>query len=150
MSNCHIHAIRHIRHLLTTELALTLACTLMLSRLDYCIAVLHGAPAGSIQKLQRIQNTAACIILQVPRQSSAQPLLEQLHWLPVRQRLDNLQFLHTNSTVHPHHHTSAITSTSGICSSPPLFRCTATVQANYQIPLCWSCFSLCSTHLLEL
>jgi len=50
--NYHVRAIRHILHLLTTELALTLACSLMLSRLDYCNAVLHGAPANSIQKLQ--------------------------------------------------------------------------------------------------
>ena len=69
--NYHIQAIRHIRQLLTTELALTLACTLILSRLDYCNAVLHGAPAGSIQKLQRVQNTAARVVLQVPRRSSA-------------------------------------------------------------------------------
>ena len=86
--NYHIQAIRHIRHLLTTELALTLACSLILSRLDYCNAVLHGASASSIQKLQRVQNTAARVVLQVPRRSSALPLLEQLHWLPVRQRID--------------------------------------------------------------
>ena len=71
-----------------TSAAQTLACTLILSRLDYCNAVLHGAPAGSIQKLQRVQNTAASVVLQAPRRSSAQPLLEQLHWLPVCQRLD--------------------------------------------------------------
>ena len=49
----------------------------------------HRAPAGSIQKLQRVQNTAARVVLQAPRRSSAQPLLEQLHWPPVRQRLDD-------------------------------------------------------------
>ena len=86
--NFHAQAIRHIRSLLTPELALTLACSLILSRLDYCNAVLYGAPAGSIQKLQRVQNTAARIVLQAPRRSPAQPLLEQLHWLPVRQRID--------------------------------------------------------------
>ena len=62
--NYHIQAIRHIRHLLTIELALTLACTLILSYLDCCNAVLHGAPAGSIQKLQRVQNTTARVVLQ--------------------------------------------------------------------------------------
>jgi len=64
------------------------ACSLILSRLDYCNAVLHGAPAGSIQKLQRVQNTTARVVLRVPKRTSAQPLLKQLHWLPVRQRID--------------------------------------------------------------
>ena len=49
--NYHVQAIRHIRHLLTTELVLTLVCSLALSRMDYCNAVLHGAPASSIQNL---------------------------------------------------------------------------------------------------
>ena len=50
--------------------------------------MLHGAPASSIQKLQRVQNAAARVVLQMPRLSSAQPLLGQLHWLSVRQRID--------------------------------------------------------------
>ena len=78
------NAIQHIRNLLTPELALTLACSLILSWLDYCNTVLYGAPAGSIQKLQHMQNTE----LQVPRRSPAQLLPEQLHWLPVRHRID--------------------------------------------------------------
>jgi len=86
--NFHAQAIRHIRNLLTPDLALTLACSLILLRLDYCNAVLYGAPAGSIQMLQRVQNTAARIVLQAPRRSPSQPLLEQLHWLTVRQRID--------------------------------------------------------------
>ena len=77
--NYHLEAIRHIRHLLTTELAVTLECSLILCRLDYCNSVLHGAPTDSIQKLQRVQNTAARIVLQAPRRTHAQPLLEHLH-----------------------------------------------------------------------
>ena len=61
-------------------------CTNIAKRL--CNSVLHGAPTGSIQKLQRVQNTAARIGLQAPRRTHAQPLLEHLHWLPVHLRID--------------------------------------------------------------
>ena len=85
--NYHAQAIRHIRFL-STELAQTLACSLILSRIDYCNAVLHGAPIGTIQKLQQVvQNNAARIVLQALRRSHAKPLLHQLHWLPVHQRI---------------------------------------------------------------
>ena len=54
--NFHAQAIRHIRHLLSTDLARTLACSLIVTRLDYCNSVLYGAPVvSSIQKLQRMQ-----------------------------------------------------------------------------------------------
>jgi len=35
--------------------------------IDYCNAVLHGTPTGTIYKLQGGQNNAARIVLQVPR-----------------------------------------------------------------------------------
>ena len=72
----------------TTELAQTLACSLILSMIDYCNAVLHGAPSYSIKKLQRVQNNAARIALEAPRRSHASPLLRTLHWLPVQQRIE--------------------------------------------------------------
>jgi len=85
--NYHAQAIRHIRHLLTPDLVQTLACSLILSRIDYCNALLHGVPAATIHKLQRVQNNAARIVLQAPRRSDAKPLLRRLHWLPVEQRI---------------------------------------------------------------
>jgi len=54
--------------------------------MDYCNDVLHGAPTGSIQKLQGVRNNVAWIVLQASRRSRAKPLLHQLHWLPVLQR----------------------------------------------------------------
>jgi len=78
--NYHAQAIRHIRFL-STELAQTLACSLILSRIEYRLL------SGTIQKLQRAQNNAARIVLQVSRRSHAKPLLHQVHWLPVQQRI---------------------------------------------------------------
>jgi len=49
--------------------------------------VLHGAPSGTIQKLQRVQNNAVRVVLQAPRRSHANSLLQELHWLPVEQRI---------------------------------------------------------------
>jgi len=46
--NYHARAIRHIRHLLMLDLAQMLACSLILSRIDYCNSVLHGAPCSTI------------------------------------------------------------------------------------------------------
>jgi len=87
--SCHYHAqaIRHIRHLLSTEMALTLARSLILTRLDYCNSLLHGSHTSSIQTLQRVQNNAARIVLQAPRQCHANPLLRQPQWMPVRHRI---------------------------------------------------------------
>ena len=50
--------------------------------------VQHSAPVSSIQKLKRVQNNAARIVLQAPRRSHAKPLMRQLHWLPVQHRID--------------------------------------------------------------
>jgi len=62
-------------------------CSLILSRIDYCNAVLYRAPMTTINKLQRIQNNAARIVLQMPKRTHAKPLLEKLHWLPVEQHI---------------------------------------------------------------
>ena len=66
----------------------TLARSLILSRIDYCNAVLHGELTGTIQKLQQVQNNAAWIVLQVQRRFHAKPFQQhQLHWLPVQQQI---------------------------------------------------------------
>jgi len=87
--NYHARAIRDICHVLTLELAQALACSLILSSIDYCNSVLHGAPSSTIQKLQRVQNNAAGAY----RSTSASTvvvssLLQTLHWLPVEQRIN--------------------------------------------------------------
>jgi len=72
----------------SSSFAQTLGCCLILSRIDCCNAVLHGAPSYSIKMLQRVQNNAARIVLEAPRRSHASPLLRTLHWLPVQHAID--------------------------------------------------------------
>ena len=52
-----------------------------------CNSLLYGAPASTINKLQRTQNNAPHVVLAAKRHSDAKPLLRRLHWLPVRQRI---------------------------------------------------------------
>jgi hypothetical protein len=65
-----------------------LACSIVGSRLDYCNSVLYGAPKSSIAKLQRVQNTLARVVLNKPRLTHSTELLQSLHWLPLKERID--------------------------------------------------------------
>jgi len=49
--NFHIRALRQMRCLLTDDVAQTVACGIVASRLDYCNALLSGAPAATFDKL---------------------------------------------------------------------------------------------------
>ena len=86
--NYHSWALRHIRRLLPLDVAWTLACSIVGARLNYCNSVLYGGPTLSTQKLQRVQNSLARVVLQQPRMSHARSLLKSLHWLPVPQRIE--------------------------------------------------------------
>ena len=55
--------------------------------LDYCNSLLHGITAGQLGRLQKIQNTAARLILRRNRRSSATMMLHELHWLPIKKRV---------------------------------------------------------------
>ena len=79
--------ISSIRRYLTEEAAKQLITSSVLSRLDYCNSLLMGTPNFVIQPMQKVQNTAARLILRAPRHQNCTPLLQQLHWLPVSERI---------------------------------------------------------------
>jgi len=83
----HIKALRHIRHILDTPTASLIAHSLVSSRLDYANSLLYGAPKSTVFKLQRVQNTLARIVTQSNSLTHSEPLLRQLHWLPVHSRI---------------------------------------------------------------
>ena len=84
----HLRRIRKIRSYLSLDAAKKLAVSFVLSRLDYCNSLLFGITEEKLTKLQRIQNTAARIVLRQPKRTGATSLLRTLHWLPVKARIE--------------------------------------------------------------
>jgi len=76
-----------VRSLLTDDVAQTVACSIVASRLDYCNALLYGAPETTFDKLQRAQNNLARVVSHCRGRTDDRPLLRLLLWLPVRQRI---------------------------------------------------------------
>ena len=85
--NYHIRALRHVLRGLTLESAKLIALGLVTSRLDYCNSLLYGTSKSNLNKLQRVQSDLARVVLQAAWNSSSEPLLKQLHWLSVQQRI---------------------------------------------------------------
>ena len=84
----HIRALRHIRTTLTEDLANTVACSLIQSRLDYANSLYSGMSSSNFTKLQHIQNTLARIVTLSDNRVHITPILKRLHWLLICQRME--------------------------------------------------------------
>ena len=64
-----------------------LASAFILSRLAYCNSILAELPKSTITSLQRVQNAAARMLLNLRPRDSISHGLRQLHWLPIESRI---------------------------------------------------------------
>ena len=80
--------IKSIRKVLTKETCTTLVITLCISHLDFGNALLYGLPEKSIAQLQRVQNICAKLVLNRSKYDSNTECLKELHWLPIRKRIE--------------------------------------------------------------
>ncbi|XDV32387.1 hypothetical protein PO909_003232 [Leuciscus waleckii] len=82
-----LHNIRKIRPFLTEHATQLIVQALVISRLDYCNALLAGLPACATKPLQMIQNAAARLVFNEPKRAHVTPLFISLHWLPLAARI---------------------------------------------------------------
>ena len=83
----HIRNIGKVRKLLSFDACATLIHALISSRLDYCNSILYSLPNTKIGRLQRVQNQAARSLTRSPRREHITPVLKQLQWLKVKERI---------------------------------------------------------------
>ena len=107
-SSCfyHLRRLKHIRRLVRKEVTAQLVLVFIVSRLDYCNALLEGLPRATMEPLQWVQNAAACLLLNLRLRYHVTPALKQLHWLPISSRI-NFQTLLADAS-HPHRSSTTV------------------------------------------
>ena len=88
-----IWRISNIRHNLTIDATKPLLCAFVLSKLEYCNSLLSGSPKHLLDKVQKLQNSAARLVFKALKHEHIKPLLQKLHWLPVVSRIQ-YKFFH--------------------------------------------------------
>ena len=84
----------HVRNLLKIRKSLTQKDTKTLvvhafvsSKLDNCNSLLAELPQYLLDKVQRVQNAVACLVSCTRKYDRITPVLKELHWLLVKQRI---------------------------------------------------------------
>jgi len=81
--NQHVTNVEFIRPLLTVDAVKTIASAIVGARLDYCNSLLLGTSEYNLDRLQRVKNRLARVVL--PFSAGATEARRELHWLPIRQ-----------------------------------------------------------------
>ena len=83
-----LRQLRTVKQSLTSDAVCTLVQAFVHSRLDYCNSLLAGVADVHLQRLQSVQNAAARLVSGTPRREHITPVLRELHWLRVSERID--------------------------------------------------------------
>ena len=84
----YIYNIRRIRKYLSRQSTETHVHAFITIRLDYCNGLLFGLPDCLLNKLQRVQNACSRLIFREQKFCHITPIIYELHWLPIRYRIE--------------------------------------------------------------
>ena len=96
----YLYKIRSIKKYLHEDILHTLVHGFITNRLDYCNSLLYGASKDQIAKRQRVQNAAVGQLMNFGKHSHINPILYELHWLPIQVHIKFKIILFTFKTVH--------------------------------------------------
>ena len=82
-----LRGIGRIWNVLTFDATAQLIHALITSRLFFCNIIIYNLPNKQIERLQRIQNQAARMLKRIPRRNHITPVLRELHWLRIHDRI---------------------------------------------------------------
>ena len=88
LMNFELQCISRIKPYISTSSLKQIISAFVLTRLDYCNSLLAGLPDYKLKKLQKVQNHAARLILGRHFSEHSKDMLIELHWLPVKARID--------------------------------------------------------------
>ena len=83
----HFRNIAKIKKFLTKKDTETLLHSLVTNKIDHHNALLYGLGKNLINRLQKIHNAAAKLLMGKRKFDHVTPLLQELHWLPVEYRI---------------------------------------------------------------
>jgi hypothetical protein len=89
VSSCffQLRQIKAIRKSLPIDVAKSLINAFVVSRLDYCNGLYANLPANQLDRLQSVMHAAARLLYKTSRYASVTPLLRDLHWLRMPERI---------------------------------------------------------------
>ena len=73
---------------------------LVTSRLDNSNSLLYGVSNYLLNRLQRVQNASARVITLTRKREHITPILKDLHWLPIRKRIEYKLLVITWKSLH--------------------------------------------------
>lgn len=83
----HLRSIARIRNYVSVKTTDILVHAFFTSKFDFCNSLLYGVPKSLLQKLQSVQNVAARLETCTRKYDHVRPLLKDLHWLPIAERM---------------------------------------------------------------
>ena len=97
--NWQIRNIYKIRRFIDSDTCANIVRALILSRLDYCNLLFNGITQKNLVRLQKLQNKCARLVNMQPRSCHITPLLMDLHWLRVSERIIFKTLLHVYKSL---------------------------------------------------